>query len=126
MLKLGEKLVSPNKKYELKMQTDGNLVLYCVTKFYYQTSSYPIRYKVRVIRTSIWDTYENTFAKVVSGGLKFQTDANLVIYDQSGTALWSSKTYRTGATKLIMQDDGNLVLYKGGNTVWQTKTENKC
>ena len=52
----------------------------------------------------------------------FQSDSNLVIYDTGSNPLWNAKTHRSGATEVIMQDDGDLVLYKGSNLVWRTKT----
>ena len=48
-----------------------------------------------------------------------QGDNNLVIYDQYDAPIWNTKTNGkgTGAIRLVMQDDGNLVLYDESNQV---------
>ncbi|MDI3292101.1 matrixin family metalloprotease [Polyangium sp. 15x6] len=54
--------------------------------------------------------------------LKFQGDGNLVLY-QGGSALWASGTNGKGGDRAIMQEDGNLVIYKSsGQPVWATGT----
>ena len=51
-----------------------------------------------------------------------QHDGNVVLY-QGGTALWASHTAGTATSTLVMQGDGNLVLYKtGGAARWSTAT----
>jgi hypothetical protein len=51
--------------------------------------------------------------------LTLQTDGNLVEYNASGTAIWSSGTSGQVVTEMIMQPDGNLVLYGPyNNVVW--------
>lgn len=52
----------------------------------------------------------------------FQADSNLVIYGPS-KALWASNTGGQNASALIMQTDGNLVLYRsGGYPLWASGT----
>ena len=105
ILKLGEQLISQNGKYDLRMQVDGNLVVYC-------TGNRPI-----------W--HSATHGRSVSGGLMFQSDSNLVIYDP--VPIWHSGSYDSGGTTLIMQNDGNVVLYRrDGIPVWHTATYNMC
>ena len=105
VLKLGEQLISQNGKYDLRMQVDGNLVVYC-------TGNRPI-----------W--HSATHGRSVSGGLMFQSDSNLVIYDPA--PIWHSGSYDSGGTTLIMQNDGNVVLYRrDGIPVWHTATYNMC
>ncbi|XP_063688042.1 uncharacterized protein LOC134821259 [Bolinopsis microptera] len=104
LLKLGEELISKNGKYDLRMQTDGNLVVYCNGN-------------------ALW--HSETYGRSVTGGLRFQGDSNLVIYDPN--PIWHSSTYDNGATTLIMQDDGNVVLYtRDGRSVWHTGTFGMC
>lgn len=104
----GSQLVSQNGGIKLKMQTDGNLVLY------------------NWQNTAIWST--NTAGK---GGTVFvlqASDGNLVIYTAktNGTPVWAANTYDKGGTKLIVQNDGNVVLYTaGGTAVWNTGTSGK-
>ncbi len=53
----------------------------------------------------------------------YQTDGNLVLYDASSRALWSSRTHGRLAGRTIMQSDGNLVIYGPNNEfVWQSGT----
>lgn len=113
----------------LVMQTDGNLVLY--------TSA----------GAALWSsgTVGNAGAKAI-----LQSDGNLVIYSSGGAPLWSTGTYhvpsysntvlhalRSGVLypqqslqmadrthSLVMQRDGNLVLYSNGHPVWASYTQN--
>jgi nucleoid-associated protein YgaU len=43
--------------------------------------------------------------------LIMQGDGNLVLYTESNTPVWSTKTQGSGAVRASLQDDGNLVLY---------------
>ncbi len=98
-------LVSPNKKYKLHFQSDGNLVL---SK--YNTVQY-------------W--WSNTYNKNATR-VKFQADGNLVVYNPSEQSLWSSGTYGKGVNRLVLLNDGNLVIYSAGNKVeWGSNTAEK-
>lgn len=58
--------------------------------------------------------------------LVFQSDSNLVLYDQSWMPTWNTLTQGSGATAMVMQTDGNLVLYtQNGVPVWSTNTHGK-
>jgi hypothetical protein len=51
-----------------------------------------------------------------------QTDGNVVLYFE-GQALWSSNTWGQATDSLVMQGDGNLVLYApGGVPLWSSDT----
>lgn len=56
-----------------------------------------------------------------------QGDGNFVVYKVgNNTALWASNTSSKGGVKLIMQSDGNLVLYTASNQpVWASNTNGK-
>lgn len=60
---------------------------------------------------------------------KFQGDSNLVLYKYSGGVakpIWAANTWNMGGDKLIMQEDGNLVIYKSNGTpIWSTNTWGK-
>jgi len=45
----------------------------------------------------------------------------------SGQILYKGETLKSpnGQYKLILQNDGNLVLYDGGRAIWSTKTQGK-
>ena len=58
--------------------------------------------------------------------LYLQEDGNIVLRDtQTKAALWSSKTNGKGGTHLVLQGDGNLVLYTDTQSaVWASNTVN--
>lgn len=56
-----------------------------------------------------------------------ESDSNVVLYDRTGTALWSSATNGKHAVDFIMQTDGNLVVYnshdhRSENAIWSSGT----
>jgi hypothetical protein len=90
----GQSIHGSRSTYHLDMQTDGNLVLYSTPG----TSNY------------VWATWTQghpgAFA-VLQG-----TDGNLVVYPPGGGAgLWASSTGGYTIHDLIVQNDGNLVMY---------------
>jgi hypothetical protein len=100
-----QKLVSPNKKYELKAQPNGALVLYQDGK-------------------AIWEDSKNHLLEASGDGvrLSMQTDGNLVMYGSSGGTVqsqWATKTVgNTGATASL-SDDGNLTVKgRSGNILF--------
>ncbi len=111
----GQYLSSRNGMYELRMQDDGNLVIYRITS----TSVVPT-----------WSTRTDFSPR--EGQYKWlgnQGDGNLVIYTETQPyrALWASGTAGQGASTLIMQNDGNLVLYKTGNVpIWASHTNSSA
>lgn len=54
----------------------------------------------------------------------FQTDSNLVVRRVSDSAaLWASDTNGQGGSRLVLQNDGNLVLYTSANVaLWSSRT----
>jgi hypothetical protein len=112
-------LQSPNYWYIAKFQPDGNFVLY---KYDSNTKDWT---KV------LWAS--NTYGKGADS-LVMQSDWNNVIYSSSGAALWSTGTYGsvipagTSQMGMVMQDDGNLVVYvydqslKPIKALWATGT----
>jgi LysM domain len=68
--------------------------------------------------------------------LIMQGDGNLVLYTESNTPVWATRTQGSGAVRASLQDDGNLVLYTkeverwlrrdAAHAVWasQTRGEN--
>ena len=95
----GQALVSPNGRFRLVAQADGNVVEYAGDG--------------RVLWAS---SGFSAGARVV-----LQADGNLVSYAGDGRALWSSGTWGSGARQLVVQDDGNLVLYRqDGRAAWYT------
>jgi len=90
------------------MQSDGNFVVYDGTNF---TAS-----------NARWNTKTNGNNSYFA----FQTDGNLVVYNQSNKAVWSPNIHGKGATRLTMQNDGNLVAYGVNNkAIWSTNSQLK-
>ena len=109
LLARGTQLTSANGRYELKMLTSGNLVLYCDGK------TWP----------GIWASSTN--GNKLSKGLWFQTTSNLVIYNVDMKGIWFSGTWNTDGNRLKVQDDGNVVLYNAeSEIVWSTGTAGEC
>jgi hypothetical protein len=94
-LSAGRQLASPDGRFHMRMQTDGNLVVYQGN-------------------TALWASHTNG-----KGGAKaiMQSDGNLVVYTSNGTPVWASGTSGHAGATLWMQSDGNAVIYKGGE-VW--------
>jgi D-alanyl-D-alanine carboxypeptidase/D-mannose binding lectin len=97
----GESLFAADGRYQLIMQTDGNLVLYQDGAARWSSNTRP----------------STSFATM-------QTDGNLVVYDTTGRALWSSGTRGYTNAFLALQDDGNLVIYTeaADRALWQSST----
>jgi hypothetical protein len=104
ILRAGEYLSSPNGMYELRVQPDGNLVIYRITSSV----------------TPIWATMTNQYRDVWLGN---QDDGNLVLYAPGPRPLWATGTNGRGPSALFMQNDGNLVLRATGNVpTWASNT----
>jgi len=54
--------------------------------------------------------------------LRFQKQGNLVLLQLPTTVLWATPTEDQGATLLLMQRDGNLVIYADDNPLWASDT----
>ncbi|OVE78955.1 hypothetical protein BVY00_01485 [bacterium G20] len=89
----GQSIYTPDRRFRLILQSDGNLVLYSPTQALWSTAT---------------DGQQVAF-------LALQPDGNLVLYDRSARPLWASSTDGSGLTRLIVQPDGNLVLYDQSN-----------
>ena len=101
-LRAGSWLASPNGRYRLVMQNDGNLVLY-------------------------WETHAIWASNTRHHGGDFATlqgDGNFVIYS-GHHAIWASGSDRGGNSAYILsvQNNGNVVTRSpSGTPIWQTRT----
>lgn len=94
-------LLSPDRHTILKLQYDGNLVLYRSLK-------------------PVWSS--NSAGTRVSR-LVMQPDGNLVLYDTNGGVVWSSGTHGNSGARVTTQTDGNLVIYSSSEVaLWTTTT----
>ena len=91
-------LQSRNGQYKLHLRKNGNLVFTC---------------RARTIWTS--QTVNNTV-----DFLYFDEDGtNLILRGKDNSTIWRAPTTRLGK-KLVLQDDGKLVLYNSCNTsIWE-------
>jgi hypothetical protein len=97
---------SPNGRFIVVMQPDGNLVLY---RHDHEPGDRHI---------PLWAT--DTAGTDVNRAV-MQLDGNLVLYHVNNTPAWDSGTFGTGIF-LAVQDDGNVVLYQPIVPVWATNT----
>lgn len=100
-LNAGQSLTSADGRYQLIMQTDGNLVLYSINR-------------------PLWHsrTHGTPANRVV-----MQDDGNLVVYDGQNRPYWWSGTHGRGSSSLRLQTDGNLVIYDSSNRpIWASYT----
>jgi hypothetical protein len=110
-LRSGERLTSPNGRFTLYMQPDGNLVLYdgalTVTAAYWATQTWTLPPDLRPTRADM------------------QHDGHLVLYNDAGTPAWGSGVWGSqyAGSRLVVQDDGDLVIYAANGTrIWATRT----
>lgn len=101
-LKVGQGLISPDKRFKLVFQADGNFVLY---------------YKGRPIWTARTLGLEGQI-------VRFQADGNLVMYKADGkTSVWNSQTNGKEAVAVRLGNDGVLGIYDNANVpVWTSGT----
>jgi hypothetical protein len=102
-LNQGQSIVSPDGRYSLTVEADGNVVLSeagSLVRWSSQTTGNP------------------------GASLAMQADGNLVLYSPGSTALWSSGTWGHPGAWVVMQADGNLVVYAATSqaVLWATDT----
>lgn len=101
ILTSGQVLQSPDGRYKLIMQTDGNLVLYSPNRALWSTG-----------------TYGRPIDKLV-----VQSDGNMVLYDPQNRYYWATWTQGNAGVQLVVQNDGNVVLYNAqARPIWFTRT----
>ena len=116
-------LSSPQSQYRFYLQTDGNLMIY-------RTNVNPW---VPIWRSNSDTTFvTGTFPRDGSVMLRLILNSvgDLILYyyivpTSDLVPVWSTNTANKGGTRLIMQDDSNLVIYRNENNtspVWSTIT----
>ena len=86
---------SQNRKYRLKFQLDGNLVLY-------DQANRPL--------------WASNTRGIQPGKAVMQRDGNFVVYDNAGRARFATGTHGRPGSYLRVENDGNLVIYSRGGT----------
>lgn len=102
-LSTGSAFLSASSCFNLRIQTDGNVVIYSRTN------------------EVLWAS--NTLRKAITR-FCMQSDGNLVLYNNL-TPVWSSGTLNNPGAYAILQNDGSLAIYKAGtatNPIWKTKS----
>ena len=99
----GDFIISQSELYMLKLQENGNLVLYQIVP----------------TNLSLWKSGTDNVGVIKAS---MQSDGNLVLYKEDGTAPWSSSTSNNPGALLSLNDDGNLGIYQNGQSVWVTNT----
>ena len=95
--------------FELRLQTDGNLVLY------------PTAYLFRYVPKAIWAS--NTQGKSPNM-LKMDLDGVLRLYDGNNAVVWHApkSTIAVPGSFAKLQSDGNFVVYKNSKAIWASNT----
>ena len=97
----GEALTSPNGRYKVAMEHDGNLVMYDVDR-------------------AIWAS--NT-AGSGADRIEMRDDGNVVICHEGDKPTWTSRTNGHQGAILALQDDRDLVVYGAdGKRLWSSRT----
>jgi aqualysin 1 len=92
----GVVLTSPSGEYSLALPSNGTLQIN------------------RKNKPPVWSVNVN------ADWLVNQVDGNVVLYRHNGTPLWATGTTSAGPSTLVLQNNGDLVLYRnsGGAPVW--------
>jgi hypothetical protein len=96
-----QSLTSSYGRFKLTLQADGNLLLYGPQQQLLWASN-------TAGHTGIWS------ATLQAG--------DLVLRDVLNNVFWTSHTGSSGGDTLVVQDDGNLVIYSNQNVVWASDT----
>ena len=111
ILKYGVVITSKNKKIVLKMENSGILELLCQ----YGPSS----------AGRFW-TSDNSYNYSMGNVAKFESDGNIVIYE-NGNPSFSTSIGKKGGARLVLQNDANLVIYtKERVAIWSSQTKGQC
>lgn len=106
------------------MQSDGNFVLYKGLSPIWSTNTKGNNFKAKVEDNGRFTIYENSIEKWSSRPLG-RTDT---IYSGEEIPLGTELISPRGCFKMVLQDDGNLVVYynkPNGGVLWTTNTQNK-
>jgi hypothetical protein len=93
-LNSGERITSPDGRYTLELQSDGNLVEYGPG------------------HVAVWATGTSPGGGTIA---RLQGDGNLVVIAPGNRPVWASNTAGTQGATLELQNDANLVLYGTGH-----------
>lgn len=147
----GDRLVSPSGRYALAIDQDSRLVLSERASTFAPEYAPALGYDVGSLLLQgdgnlvMFDTEGGVLGSFETGGsgatsVRLQDDRNLVFFGAAGEVVADAATYRSGfvdygeallpgdvvpgegGTRLLMQLDGNLVLYRGTTPLWDSRT----
>ena len=104
-LKPEEKLVSPNRRYELRFMKNGNLELFDTEE-----------------KKVLWDT--KTAEKGAVNCILQKNDGHLVIYDKENKPIWATNRYSKefDGSKLVLRNEGFFeIINKHNVSIYDTK-----
>ncbi|MFV2123613.1 hypothetical protein ACFHWS_03545 [Micromonospora sp. LOL_013] len=105
----GEYILSPDGRFGLLMQTDGNLVAYGPS---------PCGAPRPNICQGPYDWWSSKTDGQPGSRVVMQSDGNLVIYRPDDSVAWASNTEDSGATRVMVANQGHFHLTRGdGSTV---------
>ncbi|WP_326559750.1 GDSL-type esterase/lipase family protein [Micromonospora sp. NBC_01796] len=99
-LTTGQTLASCDGQFQLRLQSDGNLVLYQGTAV-------------------LWST--GTAGRAVAQAA-LRSDGDLTLTGSTGETIWRTATAGQSDTVFYVQGDGNLVIYSAGRPIWSSGT----
>lgn len=94
-----------HNKYELILQSNGNLVLY-------ELESNPVNPSIPLWATNTTNGHT----------LQMNLDGNLALYDTKNRIVWASGTSGHPGAILQIQDNANLVITKSNTPIWATNS----
>jgi type VI protein secretion system component VasK len=101
-LKPGQQLVSPNRRFALQYQGDGNLVVYDLT-------TKKARWSPHTNGKPAWRTV-------------MQQDGNFVVYEAERKPVWAAMTQGHQGNELVLRNNGVLVVRgQDGKTLWASE-----
>lgn len=117
-LEKGQTLAACYGPYRLRLEQDGNLVVYRVANDKEEPVWSTVAGRIGYPRPL---GYGATGTRAV-----MQTDGNFNLYNGS-TGTWNSATWGNPNARLVMQDDGNLVVYSSDTRVlWSSAKSAEC
>ncbi|KNE56974.1 hypothetical protein AMAG_02737 [Allomyces macrogynus ATCC 38327] len=107
-IKTNEFISSPNNKWHLVVQADGNMCLYESWLWIPSNCRWA---------SNTWNKGTTPFTLIIQG------DKNLVLYARNGTPTWATGTNNTRSARLSLLNDGQIVLRDANNqaTFWSVQ-----
>ena len=129
-LEFGESLHSPNGRYLLKLQRNGNLVLYDMEGFAqlptdaaHAGGAIDVALANRHVPLALWDART---ADSAAGALVMGADGDLALHAADAAVaepLWHTRTANRPGAFLDVRDDGTIVVgYRNGRVLWTAGT----